>query len=112
MSDTSGQEALGELLKYRDTVRELLKKRRELVEDLERQIGAIQMQLREVSVQRLVRSGDAQRVLEGNRRRSILAETLQKLNKQMTEARGEQDRAEERLRDVDSELQELQGVTE
>jgi hypothetical protein len=109
-SETNSDE-LNELLSYRDKVMELLREREMKFKSLEHDRLRVAGLLAESSIQKLVRSGEAQKIIAGDAIRRSYSEQLKSIESALLEAREELRKANERLMQVDDDIRQLASVS-
>lgn len=97
-----------ELETYREKVFEELRARALRVQEIDTAIASNQYLIETVSSSRGLRSGNTLRVIAGASHRAKLKREHDRLERQRREAVADLKRAEERLADVDRELEELE----
>ena len=104
-------EELSELLSYRDKVVELLREREMKFKSLEQERLRITGLLADSSIQKLVRSGDAQKIIAGDAIRRSYSSELKSIESALLDAREELRKANERLLQVDDDIRQLANVS-
>jgi TolA-binding protein len=100
------------LLQYRDEVSVELARRMERVRKLEQDIASQAFLLEAADRGRRVLTGDTTRALVQASYRARLKREIVRLERERAEAVEDVARAEQRLRQVDSEIEELEGIEE
>jgi ABC-type transporter Mla MlaB component len=105
------QEELEELLSYREKVTELLRERQKKFKSLEQDRLRLSGLLAESSIQKLVRSGEADKIIKGDQIRRSYAGELKLVESALVEAREELRKANERLQQVNEDIRQLADIS-